>query len=230
MGDGRIGHDLCECMLKFRAYNRMIDGGFVESIIDFVDDPSYVIPICSGGPEVITYYEGNVIQVMDKGLNLFIFSNENGRGKTTVAHHVVYSMTKFMSMTSNYKRDRTFCFRHSEDLMREMRSDSDPETWKSTVFVLDDMGREDRSSPWRKESVISCMQRVLHYRRDRNFPTIITSNYDPRSLSNIYEGILDSLLDIRPDGIIRGSVFRQIELCGPEDLRIYGKGGWPEGM
>jgi hypothetical protein len=96
--------------------------------------------------------------------------------------------------------------------------------------VLDDLGAESSESPWKKEAFLSTLQQVMHFRRNNNYPTIITTNYPPQFISNRYQKVLDSLLEIRPDGSIgKGRVFRAAEVGGAEDLRLNSDfTEWPE--
>jgi DNA replication protein DnaC len=94
------------------------------------------------------------------------------------------------------------------------------ELWKSRFYVLDDLGKEDFSSPWLKEAAISKLHRMLQFRRNKGLATIITSNYSPEVLSNRYEGNLDSLLGVCSDGEINGDIFKSVKVGGYGDLRL----------
>lgn len=217
----------CVCVYKFRAYNRMINSGFKYEILNFVSSEEYGIPFCSIGDNFLSYYINNPFEVFNKGLSLYIFSREKGRGKTTLAHYIIYVLCSFMSDVSNYDWKRKYRFEHIEDFI-EKNKDEKYCTWKDTILVIDDLGNEDKSSSWKKEYTQSFLQRVMHYRRDNLLPTIITSNYDPSALSVLYNGSLDSLLEINFDAI-GGALFRQVELDGDEDLRISQIASkWPE--
>lgn len=226
-GSGILDDYNCECVNKFRAYNRMINGGFKKSMLDFVSCDAYNIPYCSNGNNFLSYYIENPHSVFNDGLSLYIYSGEKGRGKTTLSHYIVYILCKFMSDTMNYNRKRKYKFEHIEDFI-EKNKDQDYCSWKDTILVIDDIGNEDRSSSWKREYTLSFLQRVMHYRRDNLLPTIITSNYSPNGISTLYSGMLDSLLEINFN-VINGMLFRQVELDGSEDLRIaqsFNK--WPD--
>jgi len=85
--------------------------------------------------------------------------------------------------------------------------------------VLDDLGNEKRANKQRREAIAPALQELLQFRRNERLPTIFTSNYSPEALSALYEGRIDSLLEIGVDGVVHGNMFRQIEVGGGEDLR-----------
>jgi len=227
-GSGKNGLDNCSCIIKFSAYNRMISGGFRENILDFVNNESYTIPYCVSGRNFLDFYTQNISFVMKEGLCLYICSADRGRGKTTLSHYIVYKICELLSQTYLYQRNREYRFEHIADIINKSKY-NDTFDWKSTVLVIDDLGNEDRSSSWKKENVISLLQQIMQYRRDYSLPTIITSNYNPSALSRLYDGVMDSLLEIKVDGTLGGSIFRQIELDSEEDLRLNPIAAkWPE--
>jgi len=221
---GYIGSEICECFLKFRSYNRLIDKGFSRNSLDISSSVDYTFPHFESGRGFVDYFLENPAEVESKGLTLYIFSNERGRGKTTLSHYIMWKMALAYSHTKNYRRENSlsFGFNRSRDVLGGERKFVLP-----TFYVLDDLGSEGRSPQWKKELVISDLQELMHKRRDFNLPTIITSNYHPSSLSNIYDGVLDSLLEIKSDGNIGGSLIRQVELGGGEDFRFINNNGWP---
>lgn len=209
---------LCSCAIKFRAYNRLLDSGFCASTLDFVTDVGYHFPRFESGENFISYWVENPVEVLSKGLSLFMYSSERGRGKTTLAHYLVYALAKHFQQTENYSRDRTYGFETAQELQLNFE---ESELWKSTVYVLDDLGAESAESPWKKEAFLSTLQQVMHFRRNNKLPTIVTTNYPPQFISNKYQNVLDSLFEIRPGGVITtGKVFRAVEIGGSEDLRL----------
>lgn len=209
---------LCQCSIKFRAYNRLVDSGFCSATLDFVCDPGYAYPRFDLGAGFVDFWVGNPVEVLDKGLSLFLYSSERGRGKTTLAHYLVYSLARHFQQTENYRRDRTYGFETAQDLQLNFE---DSDLWKSTVYVLDDLGAESAESPWKREAFLSTLQQVMHFRRNNKLPTIVTTNYPPRFIADRYQHVLDSLFEIRPDGSIdKGRVFRAVEVGGAEDLRL----------
>lgn len=227
-GDGYVGDELCNCAIKFRVYNRLTSGGFNEQILDFVSSSSYVLPLIEGGMEAVEYFYGHPFEVMRKGLGLFITSKENGRGKTTLAHYLTYVLAWPFAKTENYDRRRTYAFENIHTMCEQDRSWEDYDSWRSTVLVIDDLGTESRNSQWKREGVTAMLHRIMHYRRDHQLPTIITSNFNAVSLSSFYNGVLDSVLEIRPDGVIGGQLLRQVDVGGAEDFRLTdGQSEWP---
>lgn len=210
--------ELCQCTLKFRALNRLLDRGFCQSTIEMVAQEDYTFPPFDLGGEFVNYWANDPKLVLQKGLSLFVYSSERGRGKTTLAHYLVYNLAKYFQRTENYNRDRNYGFETAQDL--QLNFDSS-DLWKSTLYVLDDLGAEAAESSWKKESFLATLQQVFHYRRNNKLPTIITTNYPPSFISDKYQHLLDSLLEIRPGGLIgNGRVFRAVEVGGSEDLRL----------
>jgi len=227
-GSGYLNDELCSCAIKFRIYNRLTGGGFHEATLDLVSSPGYQLPLFDSGGEAVTYFLHNPFEVMNKGLSLYIFSLENGRGKTTLAHYLMYVLLWTFSKTENYSPHRTYAFENMHTMCEKEKRGWEDDTWKSTVLVIDDMGSESRSATWKTESNIAMLHRIMHYRLDHRLPTIITSNYAPSSLTTLYQGILDSVMEVRPDGTIGGRVFRQVEVGGGEDFRqIDEYSEWP---
>jgi len=227
-GKGYLGSQLCNCAIKFRVFSWLIDGGFNEETLTLVSSPAYSMPMMESGVEAVTHFLNNPFDVMDKGLSLYIFSKENGRGKTTLSHYLAYVLAWPFSKTENYSRSRTYAFADMHSLAEVARQGSDEDIWKATVLVLDDLGSENRSSSWKTEEIVSMLHRVMHYRRDNKLPTIITANFSPGSLTAFYNGVLDSVLEIRPDGVIGGKIFRQVEVGGGEDFRLIEETSeWP---
>ena len=219
---GYIGTDLCECLLKLRAYNKLVDKGFKKYLLDFVSE-SYQEPCYESGQGFVSYYLANILEVENKGLSLYLFSRERGRGKTTLTHYLAYRIASMFSSTDTYRRETSLSFGF-ETASALMRGESDKRF--ATYYVLDDLGTEDRGG-YKRDQWLSVLQETLHHRRDNKLPTIITSNYSPKDLSVLYLGVLDSLLEISAGGTFQGSLFRQIELGGPTDLRISEDSEWP---
>jgi len=220
---GVVNNELCDCIFRFRALNRMVDTGFNLSTLRLVSGKYRIPEIVSGG-EYLDYYQSNQEDVESKGLSLYIFSREKGRGKTTLAHRLIYQTARYFAITSRYRRSRNYGFERSDRFL----ADRDAELWKSTFYVLDDLGAEDGSASWTRKKAVASFQELFHYRRDNKLSTIITSNYHPSDLSSLYDGVLDSLLEIAPDGKIGGVVFRQVEIGGGEDLRLSEEASeWP---
>ena len=218
----------CTCLLTFRAYNRMVSKGFSKKTLDLVTDVTYRIPYIETGEQFVTYYAENPNNVEANGLGLYIYSKDKGRGKTTLSHYLVFKAVNQFFDKEVYRTDRTYGFIHVEDLIDHLKEEVQDPIWKSTWLVLDDLGNEDKSASWKKSFLISNLQRIFHYRRDRNLPTIITSNYAPSNLSSLYNGELDSLLEVRPDGSIGGITLREVCVGGGEDLRLLNDySSWP---
>jgi len=216
----------CQCLLKARSIGRLKNAGFFMDSLDFVSSDNYVFPMFEYGEDFINFFANNLETVEQKGL--CIWSKENGSGKTTLAHYLMYHIAKYYSDVSQYSTHRSYGFQHIEEFVESFQDKNRTDvSWKTTWFVLDDLGNEDKSAKWKKEGITTNLPRMLHYRRNYNLPTIITSNYSPGDLSRLYESALDSLLEIRVDGSLGGSKIREVKLCGVTDFRLDKTlGGW----
>ena len=225
-GSGWLDGEACQCLLKFRVYNRMLNSGFSRHMVSMVDSKDYQLPFIEQGQEFLDFFLNNPLYVEYKGLGLFIYSQDKGRGKTTLAHKLIFkSLGEFVGKDV-YTTERTYGFQHVEELLKDFR-DGKSDTWMSTWYVLDDLGNEDRYTEWKRNLFLTSFQKVLHYRRDKRLPTIITSNYRPEELSAIYQGELDSLLEIHSDGRMGGVLYRAVQVGGSEDLRLQTESAWP---
>ncbi len=222
---GYVGSTICECLLKFRAYNRLVGNGFKHSLLNLVAASAYRQPFYESGQSFVQYYLDNIGEVEGKGLSLYIDSRERGRGKTTLAHFLMYNVAHKFSSTENYRRESSlsFGFEHAGALVKNVEDDKR----FSTFYVLDDLGAEERTG-YKRDVGLAVLQEILHYRRDNRLSTIITSNYNPKDLSGLYSGVLDSLLEISAAGDIQGSLFRRVELGGDTDLRLSEDSEWPK--
>lgn len=218
-GSGYIGADLCECLLAHRINVFMTYGSFAQNIIDFVSSSSYQPPVFESGTEYLAQYIADPEQVIDRGRSLYIYSQDAGRGKTVLAYYIVKCLTTHFARTQNYRPKMSFVFQTANAFLNNAVSYQDDELWQATVYVLDDLGNEKRSTKQRREAMAPALQELLQYRRNEGLPTIFTSNYNPDALSALYEGRIDSLMEIGADGVIHGDRFRQIEVGGGEDLR-----------
>lgn len=210
----------CDCLLKARSLNRLKSCGFNDNTLSFVSSEKYTFPeVSDNDMKYVNFLIENPEIFEEKGLNLYIWSEERGRGKTTLAHYLMYVSSKYFYDPLKYSSDRAFAFHHVDDFLKSMK-DSEDDSWKSTWFVLDDLGNEDSSADWKKGFTRSAMQKMLHFRRDNGLPTIITSNRSPSALSAFYSGLLDSLLEIQPDGSLGGLTFRSVQITTSIDYRL----------
>jgi hypothetical protein len=226
-GSGYLNGALCECLLQHRITVFMTSGGFSRQIIDFVSDPDYNLPYIDYGESSLTKYLSDPEKVLDRGLGLYICSRDAGRGKTVLSHYIVSNLCRYFMNTANYRSGMKFAFQSSDDFLTNSLSYSDDKLWMSDVYVLDDLGNENRATKQRRDAVVPALQKILQYRRNQCLPTIFTSNYTPESVGALYSGRLDSLMEIGVDGIIEGNLFRQIEVGGGEDLRTL-KSAWDD--
>lgn len=216
-GTGYVDCITCSCMASYRTLLYLLDFGFEEDMLEMIHK-DYDYPFIESGENFVNYFDKNPEVVEKKGLSLFLYSQERGRGKTTLAHYLSYSYLNYYFQHMNrYSRDRELGFNYVDDLLEEFDSN---DWWKRRFYVLDDLGKEDSSAVWKKEANISKLHRILQYRRNKKLVTIITSNYPPSEISRKYDGQLDSLLEIQLDGSLGGGIFKSVKVGGPEDLRL----------
>lgn len=218
-GSGYVGADLCNCLLEHRIRVFMSYGGFSKNIIDFVLGSQYTVPMLDAGDEYLTQYVENPEKVLNRGLSLYIFSQDAGRGKTVLSHYIVKCLCKYFAVTQNYRPKMSFVFQTCTAFLNNAVDFKDDALWQATVYVLDDIGNEKKVTKQRQEAIMPALQELLQFRRNEGLPTIFTSNYNPAALSDLYEGRIESLLEVGVDGVIHGDRFRQIEVGGGEDLR-----------
>lgn len=220
-GSGYRGAAICSCLIRHRANVWLKSGGFSSAILSFVAHADYRIPMLDSGDNALNFYLRNPELVLERGLSLYLFSREAGRGKTTLAYYIMWYLATYFLHTDNYRPGLKFAFQNANSVIDSELSfvaDDNP-AWTSTFYVLDDLGNEERASKYKKEAVVPILQKVLHHRQDSNLPTIITSNYHPKNLGELYANRLDSLLELDLGGEVKGNIFRQIEVGGGEDLR-----------
>jgi len=211
----------CECLFKQRAYNRLCSAGFSSSVLDFSLSDGYSFPLIEEGESFLLNYLSNPFEVEREGLGLFIYSETRGKGKTTLAHKIMYEVAKKFCDKSVYSSERDYSFEGVEDFLADFQQGyNGQENWKKSWYVLDDLGNENLSASWKKDVIVSALHRMLHYRRDNKLPLIITSNFPPEQLSSLYGRKLDSLLEIRPDGFLGGMLYRSVKVGGQQDFRL----------
>lgn len=220
-GTGYVGDSACTCLLKFRASQAMLVGGYNARFVEYVSDDNYSYPEIVYGVEYLDWFVEHLVMVDRKGLGLYIHSRERGRGKTTLAHYLIYKVAYYFNQTNNYSSDRKFSFGSVTDLLENK------DRPYSKYLVIDDLGNEDKSATWKREIAQAELQRTLQYRRANNLVTLITSNYTPEDLCSLYSGYLDSLLEYVPGSRINGELLREVEVGGGEDLRVANpNSGW----
>lgn len=235
-GTGYTVKQTCECLIEFRARHRLILGGFSPELLkqDFSAVGKSII--INKGSEDLGLYVKNPATVLDSGLCLYIASRRAGVGKTTLSHIVVKEIAKYFSREENYRRGVTYQFMEVGQFFDlALRSKSDPlykefaVSWSSDIFVLDDLGNEDRTQRWTQEYTKKMLQDFFRHRTRKRLPLILTSNVVPVDLEVMYDQYILSLLEISPAGDLGGLLFRSVLLEG-EDFRGRKElSPWPKG-
>ena len=106
-GSGWVHNTACECLLKFRVYNRLLNAGFSRFLIEFVDNSSYQIPYLVSGQDFVEFFLKNSNFVEEKGLSLYLYSQDKGRGKTTLAHKIIFDTVQSFVHKDTYSSERS---------------------------------------------------------------------------------------------------------------------------
>lgn len=161
------------------------------------------IPKAASYRRTVQRYFAKFDQMQTDGIGLFLWSELNGTGKTSIA--VVAAMWALANGRS------TFYYR-SEDL-KEATISRTPFSGGATVYdrardvdflVLDDLGKEYKGQSGFIESVV---ENLLRERIQRRRVTFITSNIDPADLPTVFSRDVTEVL--------KEAVF-PVEIGGPK--------------
>ena len=112
-GSGVVDFEDCSCFLRFKAYNRLcgcnekdVSYGFSRNLLDIVSEEGSDTYIFDTFPEIenkeqlenLIEYVDKPEKVLDHGLSLYLYSQEYGRGKTTLAHFLTYVISELVGM------------------------------------------------------------------------------------------------------------------------------------
>ena len=138
----------------------------------------------------IEKYLANLVEMMDQGIGLYLWSSEHGSGKTSIAALIVkealrYGKTVFFEESSRLKGMLINKEQFEEGTSIEERM------MMVDVLILDDVGKEYRTSSGYAENVI---ETLLRARVQKLKTTIMTGNVHPKDMKKIYSEDFSALL------------------------------------
>jgi DNA replication protein DnaC len=138
----------------------------------------------------IEKYLDNLVEMMDQGIGLYLWSSENGTGKTSVSALIAkealrYGKTVFFEESSRLKGMLINKEQFEEGTSIEARM------MMVDVLILDDVGKEYRTSSGYAENVIETLVRA---RVQKVKTTIMTGNVHPKDMQKIYSEDFSALL------------------------------------
>lgn len=130
--------------------------------------------------DVIETWQERVIKGKEV-MNLYFFG-ANGSAKTSIATHIMNSLTKTQCF-------RTTAIKLQQDFFENWRI---PKVGLfKGLLVIDEFGKEYKTKAEHSESI---MEYILKYRAERKFLTIIISNADITFIKQRYGNTIDSIL------------------------------------
>jgi len=138
----------------------------------------------------IKKYIDNLVGMMEQGIGLYLWSTENGSGKTSIAALIAkealrYGKTVFFEESSRLKGMLINKEQFEEGTSIEERM------MMVDVLILDDIGKEYRTSSGYAENVIETLVRA---RVQKVKTTIMTGNVHPKDMKKIYSEDFSALL------------------------------------
>jgi len=138
----------------------------------------------------IKKYIDNLVGMMEQGIGLYLWSTENGSGKTSIAALIAkealrYGKTVFFEESSRLKGMLINKEQFEEGTSIEERM------MMVDVLILDDIGKEYRTSSGYAENVIETLVRA---RVQKVKTTILTGNVHPKDMQKIYSEDFSALL------------------------------------
>lgn len=135
-------------------------------------------------------YLGSILEMLDQGIGLYLWSTENGTGKTSIASLIAkealrYGKTVFFEESSRLKGMLINKEQFEEGTSIEARM------MMVDVLILDDVGKEYRTSSGYAENVIETLVRA---RVQKVKTTIMTGNVHPKDMQKIYSEDFSALL------------------------------------
>ena len=135
-------------------------------------------------------YLGSILEMLDQGIGLYLWSTENGTGKTSIASLIAkealrYGKTVFFEESSRLKGMLINKEQFEEGTSIEARM------MMVDVLILDDIGKEYRTSSGYVENVIETLVRA---RVQKVKTTIMTGNVHPKDMQKIYSEDFSALL------------------------------------
>ena len=165
--------------------------------------------------EKMRKYVENLPEMLGKGVGLYLWSDENGTGKTSLSAIVVkealrYGRTAFFEESSRLKTRLVNKEAFEEGTSVEARIEM------VDLLVLDDIGKEYRTNSGYAENLI---ETLVRNRVQKVRTTIMTGNVPPRDLQKLYSEDFSALMKESMIPInVTGYDFREAKAKSLRDL------------
>ena len=162
--------------------------------------------------EALNSFKENIIDHVNKGEGLYIWSENTGNGKTSWACKIMGYYFRKIAFSSGLENEGLYIYLPTflDDLRNSYNNpspefDEELEMVKSCkLLIIDDIGAE-RVTEWVRERIVS----IINTRSSNGLCTIYTSNLS-------LKGLTDKLGDDRISSRIKGSV-QEINLLGKDN-------------
>lgn len=157
-------------------------------------------------------FKENIVEHVEKGEGLYIWSSNTGNGKTSWACKIMSYYFRKIAFSSGLENEGLYIYLPTFlDDLRNSYSDPSPDfeeelemVKQCRLLIIDDIGAE-RVTEWVRERIVS----IINTRTANGLSTIYTSNLS-------LKGLTDKLGDDRISSRIRGSV-QEINLLGKDN-------------
>lgn len=210
------------CLMEFRARHRMLRGGFSSHLVQFQPEEIFNrLSFTDESRAVLQWWLGNLDTVDSQGLSLYIFSEDTGVGKTSLATMLVKAHALHFLKARRWKLDYKVKFMDSSEFFdrgsaRYAYNRSSWEAfvseWETThLWVFDEFGREQfKTDTERLQHHENQMENFIRCRIKAQLPTIYTANLPPYDIENKLSPFFSSLLEAP----IGGLHFRYVQVLG----------------
>lgn len=135
-------------------------------------------------------YLQNMPEMLDQGVGLYLWSTENGTGKTSLATLIAKEALRLGKTVFFEESSRLKSLLINKEQFEEGTS-IEARILSVDVLILDDIGKEYRTNSGYAENAI---ETLLRARVQKVRTTIMTGNVHPKSIQNIYSEDFSALL------------------------------------
>jgi len=215
-GLGYYEDRVCDCLMEFRVWNRLLPFGFQEEyLLLSKDEVLENIEADEVSLKVLDWFFNNFHKVRERGLGLYIWSRRFGLGKTSLATVIAKEYARFCLSDENYVWDFKGAYVDLGTFYEKFakREEAFLSLWNADIFVLDEFGRDVLHGENVKDWLIVGIERFLRHRISNRLVTIICSNLPVSEIAVHYGEVIASLLGLSSDSDT-SFVFRSLELKG----------------